>query len=67
MASKLGSADPRPRIYVRQAMDGRAVWRQGVSGLESEAPDVGAAVNRALAALGMRPAVIIWEGPTDGL
>lgn len=64
--SPMGTADGRPRIYIRQTMDYRFAWRMGVGGLETPAHLPGEALNAALKSIDLAPAVIFWEGLTDG-
>lgn len=54
-------ADERPRFHVWPHGTG-ARFRYGVSGMIHDAPSIGAAVERAVAAIDGRDAVIIYEG-----
>lgn len=62
----LGSGrDDRPRIYIRQTMNGFVAWRRGLSGRDMAASTAGTAVDVALASIDYQPAVFFWEGRTD--
>ena len=60
-----GGRDDRPRIHIRQTMDGRVAWRKGPGGIDRPARTAGEALDDALATLGHGPAVIFWEGATE--
>lgn len=57
----LGHADSRPRIHIQCDRDA-FTWSHGPTGARLPAETAGAAVDRALAAIEHRPAVIIFEG-----
>lgn len=54
-------ADSRPRIHIQRDATG-FTWSHGPVGARLPATSAGAAVDRALAAIEHRPAVIIFEG-----
>jgi len=58
--------DDRPRIHIRTTMDGRVAVRVGLGGREVVQSSIPAAVAMALDMIGHAPAVIFWEGMTDG-
>jgi hypothetical protein len=53
--------DPRPRIHVRSTERG-ATFSYGPTGMQHRAESLGAAVERAVASIEGREAVIIFEG-----
>lgn len=59
---KLDQMDARPRIHIDANRDGSAGWKNHPAGKGRYAPTPGAAFEAALAEIGGRDAVVIFQG-----